>query len=156
MWKRQHEQAIAEVEKAIALVPNHADGFEKLGDALSWAGRPKEAIGLVKKAMRLNPMYPVWHLWNMGHAYFLTEQYEEAIAALKRVLNRNANFYRAHFYLAASYSELGRKDEARAEVAELQRKWPECSLENARQRLPYKDQAVLERLFDAQRKASLK
>ncbi len=156
LWKRRHEQAIAEVEKAIALDPNHADGFEKLADALSWAGRPKEAIGLVKKAMRLNPVYPVWYLWNMGHAYFLTEQYEEAIAALKRVLNRNPNFYPAHFYLAASYSELGRKDEARAEVAELQRKWPECSLENARLRLPYKDQAVLERLFDAQRKASLK
>ena len=156
VWKRQHEQAIAEVEKAIALDPNHADGFEKLGAALSWAGRPKEAIGLVKKAMRLNPMYPVWYLWSMGHAYFLTGQYEEAIAALKRVLNRNPNFYPAHFYLAASYSELGRKDEARAEVGELLRKWPECSLENARLRLPYKDQAVLERLFDAQRKASLK
>jgi adenylate cyclase len=156
VWKRQHEQAIAEVEKAIALDPNHADGFVQLGGALSWAGRPEEAIDLVKKGMRLNPVYPVFYLWNLGHAYFLTGQYEEAIAALNRVLNRNPNFYPAHFYLAASYSELGREDEARAEVAELQRKWPECSLENARQRLPYKDQAVLERLFDAQRKASLK
>jgi len=156
LWKKQHEQAIAELEKAIALNPNDADGLAMLGSTLNWAGRPEEAIGLVKKAMRLNPMYPVWYLWNLGHAYFLTGRYGEAIETLNRVLDRNPGFLPAHAYLAASYSELGRKEEARAEAAEVERLSPEISTEAWRQRLPYKDQAVLERLFDSLRKAGLK
>jgi tetratricopeptide (TPR) repeat protein len=106
--------------------------------------------------MRLNPLYPAYYLFHLGHAYFLTGEYEEAIAALKRVLNRNPNFFPAHIYLAASYIELGQVDKARAEAAEILRMNPNLSFEVAGQRLPYKDQAVLERLGDALRKAGLK
>jgi adenylate cyclase len=156
LWKKQHVQAIAELEKTIALNPNHADGIAGLGNILNWAGRPEEAIGLVKKAMRLNPMYPVWYLWGLGHAYFLTNRYEEAIETLNRVLDRNPDHLPAHAYLAASYGELGRQGEARAEAAEVKRLSPQTSTVAWRQRLPYKDQAVLERLFDSLRKAGLK
>jgi adenylate cyclase len=156
LWRKQHEQAIAELEKAIALSPSDADGIAGLGDILNWAGMPEEAIGLVTKAMRLNPMYPTWYLWNLGHAYFLTGRYEEAIETLKRVLDRNPYFLPPHAYLAASYSELGRHEEARAEAAEVMKLSPQTSMEAWRQRLPYRDQAVLERLFDSLRKAGLK
>jgi adenylate cyclase len=154
--KKQHEKAIAELEKAIALSPNDADQLVGLGYILNYTGRPEEAIGLVKKAMRLNPMYPVYYLWELGHAYFLTGRYEEAIETLKRVLDRNSDFMPAHVYLAASYSEIGREEEARAEVAEIERLNPQASLEALRPRLSYKDQAVPERLFDSLRKAGLK
>ena len=156
LWKNQHEQAIAELGEAISLDPNNADGLARLANILTWAGRPEEALGLIKKAMRFNPVYPVYYLWDLGHAYFMMERYEEAIAAFKRALSLNPNFHPAHFYLAASYSELGRLEEARADVAALLRKWPGGSLELARERLPYKDEAVLDRLFDALRKAGLK
>jgi adenylate cyclase len=106
--------------------------------------------------MRLNPMYPVWYLWNLGHGYFLTGRYEEAIKTLKRILDRNPNFLPAHVFLAASYSELGRHEEARAEAAEVMKLSPQTSTEAWRQRIPYKDQAVLERLFDGLRKAGVK
>ena len=86
----------------------------------------------------------------------MTGRYEEAITALKRALNRNPNFWPAHIYLAASYIEIGQVDKARAEAAEILRMNPNFSLEAGGQRLPYKDQAVLERLADALRKAGLK
>jgi adenylate cyclase len=156
LWKKRHGQAIAELEKTIALNPNDADGIARLGNILNWTGRPEEAIRLVKKAMRLNPVYPVWYLWNLGHAYFLTNRYEEAIETLNRVLDPNPDHLPAHVYLAASYGELGRQAEARAEAAECERLSPQTSTEAWRQRLPYKDQAVLERLFDSLRKAGLK
>jgi adenylate cyclase len=54
-WKKQIDQAIAELERAIALDPNYANAYAMLADTLNWAGRPTEAIGLMKKAMRLNP-----------------------------------------------------------------------------------------------------
>jgi len=66
----------------------------------------------VEKAMRLNPRYPIYYLFGLGHAYFLTNRYEEAITALKKALNRNPNFWPANVHLAATYRKLGREDEA--------------------------------------------
>jgi len=154
--KKQHKKAIAELKKAIALSPNDAELLAGLGYILNYAGKPEEAIGLVKKAMRLNPMYPAYYLWELGHAYFIIGRYEEAIETLKRVLDRNSDFLPAHLLLAASYSEIGREEEARAEVAEIERLNPQASLEALRSRLSYKDQAVSERLFNSLRKAGLK
>ena len=156
LWKKQYEKAIAELEKAIALSPNYADHLAGLGYILNFSGRPEEAIGLVKNAMRLNPMYPAYYLWELGHSYFLTGRYEEAIETLKRVLDRNSDFMPAHVFLAASYSEIGREEEARAEAAEIERLSPWTSLEAGTQRLPYKNKAILKRLFDSLRKAGLK
>ena len=155
-YERRHEQAIAELEKAITLRPNYADAVAELGDVLSFAGRPEEAIGLIEKAMRFNPTPPSWYLDNLGRAYLLTEQYEEAIASFKRVLSRNPDYWVSHVYLAASYANLGRQKEAQAVVAELQRINPMVSLETSRQLEPFKDQAVLDRFIEALRKAGLK
>jgi adenylate cyclase len=154
--KKRHEKAIALFERAIDLNSNNPMVFAGLGDVLSWAGRPQEAIEYLKKGMRLNPAQSFWGFWFLGHAYFLAGQHEEAIQTLKRALNRNSDFWVAHVYLAASYSELGRQEEARAEVSEVVRLRPQISPEDWRQTLPYKDQAVSERLFDSLRKAGLK
>jgi tetratricopeptide (TPR) repeat protein len=156
LWKKQHKQAIDELEKAIALDPNSADGYDSLGDILSWAGRPKEAIEQTKKAMRLNPIYPPYYLWHLGHAYFLTGQYEEAITAFKKALDRNPKFWPPYAYLAAICGEQGREEEALAEVAEVLKFSPSFSLETWCQRLPYQDPAVTERTLNALRNAGLR
>src|SRR5262249_36545070 len=46
LLKKQYEQAIAELERAIALDPNFALGYSDLGYILNFVGRPQEAIGL--------------------------------------------------------------------------------------------------------------
>ena len=155
LWKKQHEKSINEFEKAIALAPNDADGFMGLGSVLSWAGRPEEAVVLVNKAILLNPKYPSWYLWSLGHAHFLREHYEDAISAFNRCLTRNPNFLPAHFYLAVSYTISGRQEEARAEAVKFKKMSPYLSSETWKERLPYKDNLVLERIFDIARKAGL-
>jgi TolB-like protein/class 3 adenylate cyclase len=154
--KKRHEKAIAVFERAIDLNANYPMVFAGLGDVLSWAGRPQEAIKYLKKAMRLDPEQSFWYFWFLGHAYFLAGQHEEAIETLKRAVNRNPDFWLAHVYLAASYSEIGRQEEARVEVSEFVRLRPQISAEDLRQGSLYKDQAVSERLFDSLRKAGLK
>jgi adenylate cyclase len=155
-WRKQHEQAIAEGERAIALDPNYAGGYAILGAILSMAGRPEEAIGLIEKALRLSPRYPVTYLFFLGYAYRLTERYEETITVQKSVLTRNPDYLDAHLELAIMYSELGRGEEARAEAAEVLRISPQFSLEVWRQRIPFEDQAEVERWLAALRKAGLK
>jgi adenylate cyclase len=94
-------------------------------------------------------------LAGLGGAYYLAGRYEEALDALQKALPLNPNFLPTHETLAIVYSELGREEEARAEVAEVLRLSPNYSLEGLRQRLPYKDPAEGERYLAALRKAGL-
>jgi adenylate cyclase len=155
LWKRQHEQAIAEARRAIQLNPNDADCYAWLGWILNFSGRPEESIELVKKALRLNPHDQFFYLFLLGEAYSIANRHEEAIGALKRVLARNPEWMPCHSWLSVLYGKSGRNDEARNEVTEILRTTPGVSLEVFRQRLPFKDQAVLERHLDGMRKAGL-
>jgi adenylate cyclase len=118
LFKKQHEQAIAAAKRAIALAPNDAEGFAWLGATLNFAGRPEEAIGLLKKAMRLNPRYPYNYLSFLGMAYRWAGRNEEALATLQSALSRNPDYLAPHFHLAVLYSELGRLEEARADLSQ--------------------------------------
>jgi len=75
---------------------------------------------------------------------------------MKRAISASPNYLPPHLTLAAIYSELGRGEEAKAEVAEVLRISPNFSLEVARQRALLKDPTVLERILAALRKAGLK
>jgi len=154
LWRKQYDRSIEEIEKTIEVDPNNANGLVHLAGVLNWAGRPEEAIGLLNRAMQLNPIFPVYYLWELGHAYYLTEQLEEAIATLKKLIDRNPNFLPAYSYLAASYVELEREGEVQVEAAELER-LTHISMEDWKKRLPYKDPKMLDRLFDALKKAGV-
>ena len=149
------EQALAVVKRSLAQVPNWFAGYVTLGVLFNATGRPEETIGLQEQAIRLSPrsdrFLPV-----LGGAYRLLGRYEEALTALKGALAVNRNHLGAHLDLAATYSELGREEEARAEATEVLRLSPNFSLEVYRQRLPYTEPAITERLLAALRKAGLK
>ena len=153
--QNQHEQAIAEGERVLALAPSDDVGYANLGFFLNYVGRSEEAIGLVKQAMRLNPRYPAYYSMVLGLAYYLTGRYEEAIPTLQDGISRSPKFLTPHVILAGVYGKLGREKEARAEVTEVLRLDPKFALENLSQQ-PFKDHAVLERWLTDLRKAGLK
>ena len=162
LWWKQHEQAIAEQERALALEPNNADYYRDLAEALVFAGRPEEAVGLVEDAMRLNPRYPATYPFTLGfaHAYLgfednSPEHYEQAIAALKEAIEINPNLYASHLIIAYAYHQTGQEEEARNHVAQALEINPQLSLEALRGRIPFKDQALPEALIDALRKAGM-
>ena len=156
LWKKQHDQAFAEQEKAIALDPNCAACYSMLGDVLIYAGQPEGALKLKEKAIRLSPKEAANYFMGLGMAYRWMGRYEEAIAACKKALIRYPDFLGAQYVLAMTYSELGRKAEARAAAAEVLRLSPHFSLEVVRQQLPHKDPAKVERELTALRQAGLK
>jgi tetratricopeptide (TPR) repeat protein len=74
---------MAEAQRTVALAPNDADSYQNLGAVLVWVGRPEEAIGLIQKAIRLNPRRPPIYLQALSFAYRIAEWYEEAIVPAK-------------------------------------------------------------------------
>jgi tetratricopeptide (TPR) repeat protein len=158
LWKKQYEQASVEVEQFLVLNPSDGRLYAQMAGILSFLGRSEEALGLIEKALRLNPRLPRGGggLLPLGRTYYLAGRTEEAIAALKKSLNGSPADLDAHLYLAAVCSELGRDTEAQAEAAEVLWINPKWSLEVWKQRIPYKEPAMLERVLAALRKAGLK
>jgi len=84
--RQQHDLAIAESERAIALDPNNADSYLGQTHVLLLAGRPEEALQKMKQAMRLNPRFSPIYSFQLGWAYSLMGRQSEAIVALKEFL----------------------------------------------------------------------
>lgn len=153
---KQHEAALAEINRSLAYGgANWFSSYIVLGHLLNFAGRPEEAIALREQAMRLSPR-SADYLLVLGVAYALTGRYEEAITTHQQILTFLPDSLHDHLGLAAIYSQLGREEEARTEAAEVLRLNPQFSLEGLRQRMPYKDPAIAERVLAALRKAGLK
>ena len=142
---RQFDQAVTEARQAVALDPNDADACITLGEILSCAGEPQEALDLVEKALRLDPHYPPSYLFALGQTYYLLGRYEEAIVAYKRLLTRNPDHSRAYFFLTLLYYEVGRKEDAREAWASCKRTNPSYSFQRLQSLVPYKNQTIPER-----------
>jgi adenylate cyclase len=154
--KRQYDKAVAEGERAVALNPNGADAHASFAPILFSADKQEEALAMIKKAIRLNPFPPNIYFQYLGTAYRNTGQYAESITAYKKALIGEPDNLFAHIGLVATYSLLGRNEEARAEAAEVRRIAPKLSLDYMEKITPSKNRAGLERYIDALRKAGLK
>jgi adenylate cyclase len=155
LWKKEHDRAIAQAERAIALAPNDADGYETLAEVLGWAGQADESLRFIRQAMRLDPHYPFFYLWTLGHSYYLMRRTEDAVDTFTKLLHRNSNFLPAHAYLAVLFTEMGRHQEAREAWDKARRLSPGASLSNLRQRMPYRRPADLDRFLTAARQAGM-
>ena len=153
---QQWEKAVEECELAVSLNPNGADNIAILAVALKTVGRVEEALAILEKAIRLNPMPPDWLLHEFGTCYRLMGRYDEAITALRRVLDRNPNYLNSRLNLIATYVMSGKEEAARAEAVEVLRRSPDFSVGRFLRDFPYKDQKIIDGLKECLLKAGLK
>ena len=153
--KGMFDKAVAELQTARDLFPNNAEINAGLGMIFNAAGRPEEAIQVLKKAMRLDPIPKSWYATNLGNAYRLTGAYEKAVAECKKAIQLQPDGMFSHLYLALCYVELGRETDAHAEAAEVLRVNPQFSAKSFAQQYPLKDEASKKILIDAMHKAGL-
>jgi adenylate cyclase len=159
--RKQYELAITEGEKSLALGPTNAQAHVLMAVTMNDVGRFDDAIRLVKKAMRLHPYYPAYYLQWLGGAYRMTGRYEEALSVYNQLLERSRKgefpIFDAHVFLADTYAEFGKEEEARKHAEEVLRINPGFSLKeiNKITAFRYKDQANLERRLNALRKAGI-
>ena len=149
------DDARKQAEKAFSIGLSDADSLASFGGFLRLDGRPKEAIKVLQRAIRLDPLHPPWYLGWLGHAYFLDGQYDRAIATLRLGVRRNLDYIVFHLYLAASYAETGRMDEARIAAARVLEINPNFTLSAYSAYLPHRAQTDREKDLAAMRKAGL-
>jgi TolB-like protein/Flp pilus assembly protein TadD len=159
---QQHEEAIAEAQRAIALDPNDADSYVALAGALSLAGRADEALGWVERAMRLNPHYPSYYLYQLGLVYFGMEQFDEAAISLEQATALNPDDRWSYRLLLATYGLLGRREDATKALQAInerdnkrgwQSRFDPLTIRTSAFWLPFKEPADAERLAQGLRNA---
>ena len=119
--RRQHELALIESERLIAINPNDAGSFAQQGMALTWLGRPDGAILALERALLFDPDMKTDIFWHLGLAYYLKERYADAVAILERNIGRKTNPFWDYLLLSAVYAQMGRMEEA-ARAAKAVRK----------------------------------
>jgi adenylate cyclase len=153
MFKRRHEEAVAEFEQAFALNPNFSD--QSFGLCLVFAGQPARAIDVMKASMRLEPFRNATRLAYAGNALYMLGRYDEAVSSLRESAWQMPNLRITQLWLAAAYAQLGRLNEARAAADEVRRIEPKFAIEPWKRTAVYKRPEDAERLFDGIRKAGL-
>jgi adenylate cyclase len=154
VYRGQHAQAIAEAQEAVTLGgPSNTDGAAALAQMLIYGGQPDQAIALMEEAIRVDPQAPAYYFYHLGQAYYVMRQYAQAEQNLQEALRISPNFRPARNYLVAVYSEVGRDQEAQAEMATLLGMGRPRGVENVRRVAPYKDVTIRDRLLAAWRSA---
>ena len=118
--------AAEEFRRALELSPNDPVAHQWYAVYLRAAGKADEAQREVETAQRLDPLSLAINT-DVGFHHYYAGRYPEAIAQLQTVLAMKNDFMLAHLWLARSFLETGRLEEALAETAYAEqgaREWP--------------------------------
>jgi adenylate cyclase len=120
--RRKTQEAVAALTNALRLNPNFALAHAYLGFALGVGGQPEAGREALERALRLSPRDP----FLMRDAItirvlveFAAGRYDEVVRLCLSAVQDRPNFTRAYRYAAASYSLLGKLDEAKAALARV-------------------------------------
>lgn len=110
-WKWQ--AAEKSFRQAIALNPNNAAAHHWYGSFLICAGRFRESLPHLQKALELDPFSLYF---NIKIAFYFVQlgEYGKAVAHLEEMLEIAPDFYPNYFHLSISYAKLGLFEKAAA------------------------------------------
>jgi adenylate cyclase len=128
VFKGQYDKAVTEVQRGLSLDANSAFGYGTLASIMNNMAKPAEALAAAEKAMRLDPGNADQYVMQEGWADTQLGRYQASVAVLKRYVQIIPTNMWGHLHLVDDYVELGRDDDARAELAEALRINPQLSL----------------------------
>jgi TolB-like protein/DNA-binding winged helix-turn-helix (wHTH) protein/Flp pilus assembly protein TadD len=116
----EFEQALAEVDRAVAINPSDALALRARGFALLYLGRLDESIAALETARRFDPGYDSADAAvGLALAYYATKRYPQALAAVNLTIARFPREGFAHAIRAATLAQMGKLDAARDAAARV-------------------------------------
>lgn len=153
--KGEHDRAIEAAKRAIELDPNYPDGYALLSSAYFFSGQPEKSLPLDRKAMRLNPVASFMYYMHQGRSHYIQGRYTEAIQVLQEAVDRNNTQIQAHLWLAATYAQMDKLDDAEWEKEQIFTLNPEFSVENWVEMRLYKNQDYKDQILEGLQKAGI-
>ena len=132
LWRRDHEGALAEFRRMIALDPNFAQGYAAMGLGLMYAGQASARRWSLAIAMRLDPYYSSRSSctsWRKRISAW--ENTRPPPNSCSSAIARAPATDASRMLLASCYGHLGRPEDARAVWAALLQVNPDFSLDAA-------------------------
>jgi tetratricopeptide (TPR) repeat protein len=151
----EHEAARENINKSIHLAPNHATNIAISAAILNKCGQPEIAIERIRKAMRLSPIYPSWHLSLLAQAYRLASMFDAAVETYNEIISADKDSLEEHIALAEIFGSTNQPDRAAVSAKEVLRLNPDFTINKYVDGLAYSDPAVNLRFADGLRKAGL-
>jgi adenylate cyclase len=152
---RKYGEARQFIEKAMTLGPNNSFAFGVAANVELYSNRPEAMVPLLKRAIRLSPIYPAWYLGDLSYAYVLMGRLEEAIVTANESIKIDPDYIYNYHTLAIAHVELGQIKAARADIENILRIEPKMSVRTYRDSQPYQDETQLNRIVTAFREAGL-
>jgi len=116
------ERGIAEIYRAVDLNPNNPAVLTLLAGYLAQYEDFEYAVTLARKAIALTPNPPEYIDFPLWLDHYFHGRYEEALVLSKQGVVAAPDF-REPLFLAATYGQLGRIEEARPVLDELRTLW---------------------------------
>ena len=108
-WK--FEESERQFKRAIELDPNYATAYHWYGELLMVLGRTDEALAVLRTAQEKDPLSMIINSI-LGVVHNLRGERDLAIQQLKKTIEMDPNFPRAHLFLGEAYEDKGMYEEA--------------------------------------------
>ena len=119
----RHQDAIADLKKAIATQPNLDHAYNRLGTILAHTGRLRQAIEAWNEGSRINPQNPGHY--NIAQAYIWGGQYEQAAEVLESFYREKPSSRACLWYRPQPPLLTGQLEKASEFLAEASEAYPD-------------------------------
>jgi adenylate cyclase len=144
---RNYGTARVLLERALALDPNCAWAWSRLGWIEAYADQTDKAIENFERAIRLSPIDPMNfnNYAGIASAHHVAEDYDRAVMFCRRALQERPHATWIYRNLAGALAGAGRADEAKQAFAELMREYPDLTVTKFKQAMVF-SKPTLERM----------
>jgi len=153
LFRQQYREAQAEIDRALAINPNDAQGLAGRGTVLLWLGQTDAAIEALEQAQRIDPELNGVDRFALSLAYYLRRRYTEAIEQAEDNLRTASNVNSTRIVLAAAYAQNDQTEDAARVVTMIRRVFP--TFDPHEFGTKFLKSADLDHLRDGMRKAGL-
>jgi serine/threonine protein kinase/tetratricopeptide (TPR) repeat protein len=112
-WKEAEKQ----LQLTIRSHPNNAEAHHMYSHYLMYVGQTKQSLDEALEALRIDKDDPLLNV-HLGWTYLYARQYDKAIAQMRKAVDMDHTFFRAHLFLGRAYEQSGMYKQALDEYNE--------------------------------------